>query len=133
MKKKKKIILGSILIVFLIIVIIGIIFFKNDMFKKNNKKEEVLYTAYVKINPLVKITFKNYKYKCGKKTCNDYKEEVTKVEPLNDDAKKLIKGLNVIGKRAVDVINVLCKTAKESGKTFENITIITDYNRFKKN
>lgn len=130
MKKKKKIILGSILIVFLIIVIIGIIFFKNDVFKKNNKKEEVLYTAYVKINPLVKITFKNYKYKCGKKTCNDYKEEVTKVEPLNDDAKKLVKGLNVTGERAVDVINVLCKTAKESGKTFENITIITDYNRF---
>ncbi len=129
-KNKKFIIaLGAILI--LVALLVGVIIALNT-----NKDEKVLktetHTMYVKINPLVKLTFEVSYYEClnekGEKTiCGDSTQLVTDYELINDDAKEFYKEMDFKGKDVMKVVVALCDTARDNNVGFTSLEITSDY------
>ena len=122
LKNKKYIIMLIILI--LVIIVVGTLLFKINNDDKNLKKET--YVAYVKINPLVKLTFDASYYECGNELCN-YKTEVTKIDLLNEDA-NIYESLNIENKSLSDVIASLIIIADNNSLNVNNVNITTNLN-----
>lgn len=113
--KKKNIFLGIIIVFILLGVVLGVINFRNKD-TKEIKDKKVTYLAYVKINPLVKLTISNVYHNCRGndiESCELKKSEVTKIDFLNDDAKKAYGNLVVTGKNIDDVISLLIVEANK--------------------
>jgi len=137
--KNKKIIFGIASVLILCILIIGGIFlFRNGEDSSKEKKlfKEQTYTMYVKINPLVKLTFKETYYECTtvddngkeqKSVCSDISNEVVDYTLLNDDAKEIYNSINFKGKNVLDSLILLCDTARNNNIAFENLEIVSDY------
>ena len=135
LKNKKSIIIT--LIILLIAIVGGSCFFLfgNKDNKSNNGKvlKEGEYVAYVKINPLVKLTFDASYYECTDKNgkvniCGEYTNKVTKAEYLNGDANSIYKDLDFKGKTINEVVFLLATIADENDYDIKNITITTDWN-----
>lgn len=136
MKKlsKKQIFIGvSIGIVLIIGIILGIFLFTKD--KDNEVIKETItktYTMYVSINPQVKLVFTETYQECtgddGKKyICSGVEDNVTNYELINDDAKDFYNELDFKNKSYLEVLIMLCDSARENDVAFNKIEIITDY------
>jgi uncharacterized repeat protein (TIGR02543 family) len=116
---------------------VGICFivFRN---RDNEKtKDKVLkngtFTAYIKINPLVKLTFDASYYECTNNDgtvsiCGKYTNEVTSAELLNDDANSIYKNIDFKGKSLYESILTLIETANDNGYDISNVNWTTDWN-----
>lgn len=118
----KKIIITILVIINLIAVITGILSFYNRT-KDIDKKVTKNYTAYVKINPVIKLEFKET---CINNICNE--PVVTKYESINEDAKDIyinlkIEETNTLG----EILELICKTAKDNNIVFESVDIYSDW------
>ncbi len=104
-----------------------------------NKKEytpirkEETHNMYVKINPFVKLIFKEEYYLCkgenGKEgVCGEQTNKVIGYELINDDAKTFYKNLEFTNKDVYEVLLMLCETARDNNIGFEKLEITTDSN-----
>lgn len=137
--KNKKVLISIISILVLSILIVGGIFiFKgSDKDTKENKLlKEQTYTMYVKINPLVKLTFKETYYECTstndngeeiKTICSDKEDSIMEYTLINDDAKDIYNTIDFKGKSVLDALIVLCDVARDNKVAFENLEIVSDY------
>lgn len=132
--KNKKVIIAIVIILLLVIGGVMVLLFGNH--KSEMKEDKVLkeetFTAYVKINPLVKLTFHATYYECTEddKTsiCGEYTNEVVSADLLNDDAQSIYTDLELEGLNLNDAIALLAKTAYDNEYNIENITITSDWN-----
>ena len=103
----------------------------------SNKKEETkihkeeTHSMFVKINPFVKLVFKEEYYLCkdenGKDIiCGDSTNKVIEYELINDDAKNFYKDLDFKNKDLYEVLLMLCDSARENKVGFESLEITTD-------
>ncbi|MCI5789782.1 MAG: InlB B-repeat-containing protein [Tenericutes bacterium] len=129
MKNKKYLIVIAILA---IVLVLGSIYFVgHDQREKGTLKDEV-FTAYVKINPLVKLTFKSSYYECttgnGKvDICGKYTNEVVGFEYLNDDAQTIYKDIDLKGKTLNEAITSLIIMAEENDCDVSNVNVTTNW------
>ncbi len=104
-----------------------------------NKKEdapvykEETHNMFVKINPFVKLVFKEEYYLCksenGKdEICGEQTNKVVGYELINDDAKTFYKDLEFTNKDLYEVLLMLCETARDNNIGFESLEITTDSN-----
>lgn len=126
--KNKKFIIGFIIIIIIILLLTISLLCKKDNKEDKQKLKNGTFTAYVKINPLVKLTFKSSYYECGNKICGKYTNEVTKVELLNDDATSIYKNLNLKGKSLNDSIISLILIANDNKYDVSNVSVTTNWN-----
>ncbi len=120
--------LETIILLIIIVVLISIIFvlIKNKSDNKQETKQET-YVAYVKINPLVKLTF-DVNYKCNKENkCETVDNKVTNVDLLNDDAKSIYTNLSYKDKKLEEVVASLIDIADENNKDISNVSLSSTY------
>lgn len=127
MKNKKLAIIISIAV--MIIVVASITLWL--LFKDNNKVRttENTYTAYVNINPLIKLSFK---VSCQNDDCTE--PIITDTELVNEDAKRVYKDLVLENKSLKESIQLLANTVKDNNIAFKEVHIYTNYdneNEFK--
>lgn len=128
-KKTKKIVIISIILVILLIGVFCFLWFKKDNKSDKQTLKKETYIAYVKINPLVKLTFDSVcSQENDKGVCSKYTNKVTKMELLNDDAKDVYKNLSFKGKSLDDVIASLILTAKDNDYDISNVSVTTNFN-----
>ena len=101
------------------------------LIKGNNKVRttENNYTAYVNINPLIKLSFK---VSCQNDDCTE--PIITDTELANEDAKRVYKNLVLENKSLKESIQLLASTVKDNDIAFKEIHIYTNYdneNEFK--
>lgn len=134
-KSKKFIIIGAVLLLVIILGCIFFSFFKKDISTEkpnsNPKIEIKSYSAYVSINPLIKLSFEQ---KCYKKN-----EEYTCEEPVvknyvleNDDAKKIYSDIDFTETGGIlsDVLVKIAQTARENEIVFDHVSITSDWQNF---
>ncbi len=141
-KDQKLIAIMGVIIIILAIAIIGIVL------KTNKNKDSLMYTdntpihkeethsMFVKINPFVKLVFKQEYDLCKDKTgreyiCSDETNNVIDYELINDDAKNFYKDLDFKNKNLYDALLMLCETAVDNDIVFENLEITTDSGNIK--
>lgn len=127
MKNKKLAIIIS--IVLMVIVVASTTLWL--LFKDNNKVRttENTYTAYVNINPLIKLSFK---VSCQNDDCTE--PIITDTELVNEDAKRVYKDLVLENKSLKESIQLLANTVKDNDIAFKEVHIYTNYdneNEFK--
>lgn len=126
-KNKKFVITAAVLAVIIIAVILTAVFLSRAASEKRELKEET-HTAYVKINPLVKLTFKVSYYEDGENSEKDVQStEVTAFEPINDDAKRIFENSDLNGKSLTDAIVEIAKTANDAYVSVSEIRINIDW------
>lgn len=131
--KNKRVIIILIILLFVIVMsIIWTLSFRNSKNNDVNKKlKSDEFLAYVKINPLVKLSFKSSYYECESKKgkvniCGKYSSKITKVELLNDDA-SIYENSSLDGKTLDDAISYLILTAKNNGYDISKINVTTNW------
>lgn len=125
MKKKN---IEAIILIIIILVLISIIFvlIKNKNDNKQETKQET-YIAYVKINPLVKLTI-DVNYKCDKENkCETVDNKITNVDLLNDDAKNIYSNLEYKDKSLELVVASLIDVADQNNKDISKVTVTSTY------
>lgn len=90
----------------------------------DNTKEEI-YTAYVDINPLIKL---NFKVSCDKDN-NCSNPVITDYELINEDAKTIYKDLVLKDKTLKETIELLGNTVKDNDILFKEVHIYTNYDK----
>ena len=132
MKDKLKKLLIPMIIVIVVLIIIGLVLFKfvlTNKVKNHNESNEVdtvdtNYTAYISINPLIKLTFK---VSCKNKVCSE--PLVTNYELVNDDAKEIYKDKDFLKTNGElsNVLLLIVQIARESEVSFNTVDIYSDY------
>lgn len=123
-KKNLEAIILLIIILVLILTIFVIIKNKND--NKQETKQET-YVAYVKINPLVKLTI-DVNYECNKENkCEPVDNKITNIDLLNDDAKNIYSDLEYKDKSLELVIASLIDIADQNNKDISKVTVTSTY------
>lgn len=122
MKNKKLMIIISALV--MIVAVASITLWL--IFKDNNKVKtsENTYTAYVDINPLIKLMFK---VSCQNDVCTE--PIITDTELINEDAKEIYKDLVIKDKTLKETIELLATTVKDNNITFTEIHIYSNYDK----
>lgn len=121
MKNKKLVIIISVLVMIVAIASITLwLLFKDRI---ENNKTESTFTAYVDINPLIKL---NFKVTCDKDN-NCSSPVVTDSELINEDAKTIYKDLVLKDKSLSETIELLANTVKDNDIAFKEIHIYTNY------
>lgn len=132
-QKKKLIILGALIIIF---VILALCFWPKP--KKDNTTGEIsqrnienTYSMYVRINPLVKLVYKETYEMCKKGNgleyaCSSKENTVSDYELLNEDAKSIYQNQDFKGKDLIEVLASICDTARDNNITFSSFEIISD-------
>ena len=124
--KMNKLIVIILIILVIVLSVVGLIFIKDKDTKKLETKQET-YVAYVKINPLVKLTF-DVNYKCDKENkCETVDNKVTNVDLLNDDAKSIYTNLSYKDKKLEEVVASLIDIADENNKDISNVSLSSTY------
>lgn len=131
--KNKKLIVGIIIILLILIVGASFIILNSNKTKETKVLKNETFTAYLKINPLVKLTYDVSYYECNTKNgktsiCGKYQNEVTKVELLNEDAKNIYKDIDFKGKSLDETLITLIETANDNSYDIKNITLTTNWN-----
>ncbi len=129
LKNKKTIAIISGVIILLAIGIICIVLNVNKKEDTPIHKEET-HNMFVKINPLVKLIFKEEYYLCKnddeEEICGEQSYKVSGYELINDDAKIFYKDLDFEDKDLYQVLLMLCETARDNNVGFESLEITTD-------
>lgn len=132
-QKKKLIILGTLIIIF---IILALCFWPKT--KKDNTTGQIsqrtienTYTMYVRINPLVKLVYKESYEMCKKDNgleyaCSNHESTVNNFELLNDDAQAFYQNIDFKGKELTEVLVTLCDVARDNNVAFSSFEIITD-------
>lgn len=121
MKNKKLIFIISAVVMIVAIASITLWLVFKD--KIDNNVTESIYTAYVDINPLIKL---NFKVTCDKDN-NCSIPVVTDSELINEDAKKVYKDLVLKDKTLKETIELLGNTVKNNDISFKEVHIYTNY------
>ena len=136
MKDKLKKLLIPIIIVIVVLIMIGCVLFKyvlTDKAKNEDKNNiennevntvDTNYTAYISINPLIKLTFK---VSCKDNVCSE--PLVIDYELVNDDAKEIYNDID-FSKTNGELSNVLlliAQTARDSEVEFNTVDVYSDY------
>ena len=125
--------IGLIIAIFVMLILIagGVIYFiKNKPTKKEDDNTVVnKYTAYVKINPSVRL---DYSQTCTKSEVGAYVCEEPVVDNyslINEDAETIYEDVDLFskGKTLDKVIEVICDKAKENNIDTQNIEITSDW------
>lgn len=130
--QNKKIVIGFITVVAVIAIASIIFLVVNDDHHEEKKMKESTYTMYVKINPLVKLTFQETYYECKDEDgnwdiCGESSNQVLDYDMLNDDAKDIYNTIDFKGKTVADSLVVLCDVARDNNIGFEALEITSDY------
>lgn len=127
--KNKKVIIPIIILLIISGIMLGLVLTKNN--KQEKRLEEKTYTMYVKINPLVKIEFKENYYICTEKkeekVCSDKTNIITNYKLINDDAKEIYKDINLKGLSLIDALVKIYDTARDKKLDFDTIEIVANY------
>ena len=115
MKLRSKIILSVLLVLIVVVATIFAILMPKE---KSN-----VYSAYIDINPLIKLDFK---VSCKNDKCEA--PVVVGYEFINDDAKEIYKDLVIKDKPLKETIELLATTVKDNNITFKEVHIYTNYN-----
>lgn len=115
MKLRSKIILSVLLVLITAVATIFAILMPKE---KSN-----VYSAYVDINPLIKLDFK---VSCKNDKCEA--PVVVGYEFMNDDAKEIYKDLFIKDKPLKETIELLATTVKGNNIAFKEVHIYTNYN-----
>ena len=121
MKNKKLMIIISAIVMIVAIASITLWLVFKD--KIENNKTESTFTAYVDINPLIKL---NFKVTCDKDN-NCSSPVVTESELINEDAKTIYKDLVLKDKSLSETIELLANTVKDNDIAFTEIHIYSNY------
>ena len=136
MKDKLKKLLIPIIVVIVVLIMIGCVLFKfvlTDKAKNEDKNNiennevntvDTNYTAYISINPLIKLTFK---VSCKDNVCSE--PLVIDYELVNDDAKEIYNDID-FSKTNGELSNVLlliAQTARDSEVEFNTVDVYSDY------
>ena len=128
--EKKKIIIIVLAGILSILIITGSYFIAQARLKMGTRvSKEEIHTMYVKINPLVKLTFKEKYYSCDdseEASCDRHFYRVTKYELIDENAKKIYKDLNLKDENLYQAILTLCDVAISNKIMFNEIEITTD-------
>lgn len=132
-QKKKLIILGCLIIVFVILAICVWPKPKEEKMKDELEKRTIAntYTMYVRINPLVKLVYKETYEMCKKENgfeyaCSSRESVVNNFELLNDDAREFYQELDFKGKDLLSVLVDICDIARDNKVGFSSFEIISD-------
>ena len=136
MKKRYMLCLG-ITILFIASVMFGVTVLKNlgkeyvpekpKIAEKKKEKVYKTYDMYVSINPFVKLTFKAEYETCDDSFCFTGIEEIIDYELINDDAKTVYNELNFKGMQVMDVLILLCDTARANNIAYDSVSITTNW------
>ena len=136
MKEKLKKLLIPMIIVIVVLILIGFVLFKFVLTDKDENEEknsidnnevniiDTNYTAYISINPLIKLTFK---VSCKDNVCSE--PLVTDYELVNADAKEIYNNID-FSKTNGELSNVLfliAQTARDSDIEFNIVDVYSDY------
>ena len=136
MKDKLKKLLIPMIVAIVVLIIIGCVLFNFVLTDKDKNEEknnidnnevntvDTNYTAYISINPLIKLTFK---VSCKDNVCSE--PLVTDYELVNDDAKEIYNDID-FSKTNGELNNVLlliAQTARDSEVKFNTVDIYSDY------
>lgn len=136
-KKKLVIILSAVVVIIIIGVILGILLLNDEDVPKKIKEDQVnTYTAYVSINPLIKLEFEE---KCIiTKSTNDgeVQENMTCDDPIvtdyvlvNEDAQNIYKDVDFSKTNGVlsEVLDLIAQTARDNNVVFDTVDVYSDY------
>ena len=137
-KKKLVIILSAVVVIIIIGVILGILLLNDEDVPKEIKGDKVnTYTAYVSINPLIKLEFEE---KCiitkGTNDDGEVQENMTCDDPIvtdyvlvNEDAQNIYKDVDFsnTGGALSDVLVLIAQTARDNNVVFDTVDIYSDY------
>lgn len=118
-----------IIIISFIVAIAGIIGISYLIKQKRIEDSKRTYVAYVKINPLTKVTFDIYYDECKKdyKECKKIFSKVTNIEYLNEDAKTISKRVEYEKKNLEQVIAAIIDAADIYNYDIGKVEITSDY------
>lgn len=132
--KKNKFMTILIGILLIVIIVVCVFAFSNNDKKLSGKKKlvENTYTMYVKINPTVKLIFKETYFECEndlgeKEICSSINDEVIDYELVNNDAKEIYYNTDLKGKNILNVLVTLCDVASDNKVAFNNFEVITNW------
>lgn len=100
--------------------------------KIEEKKKEISYKTYdmyISINPFVRLTFKAKYETCENSNdlCFTGEDEIIDYELINDDAKTVYESLDFKGLNVMDVLILLCDTARDNNIAYDSISITTNW------
>jgi len=126
--KNKKILISIASVLILAILISGGIFLFKENKKgteKNKQDSTSNYVAYIKINPSIKL---EYKQVCNNNKCDE--PIVLKYELVNDDAKNIFKDIDLLqnDNTLYKVIDLITETTKNSNIKFDKVEIYSNWN-----
>lgn len=135
MNKKKLIILGIVLVVIISGIITGVVLNVKKSKPTVETKEKIYktYDMYIKINPLVRLTFQVEYEECEdpvtgvKNICPINTEKVTNYELINNDAKDIYDNINFKNKSVMDSIIELCDVARANKVAYDSISVTTNW------
>ena len=90
---------------------------------ENNTSNTETHTMYVKINPLIKLTYKTV---CDEGECDFLNSIVLDYQLANDDAKNIYSEYDFNNKKLQDVLVLICDKAREEKIEFDKLEIVTD-------
>lgn len=137
-KKKLVIILSAVAVIIIIGVILGILLLNDEDVPKEIQEDQVnTYTAYVSINPLIKLEFEE---KCTiTKITNDdgeIQENMACDDPIvtdyvlvNEDAQNIYKDVDFSKTNGVlsEVLDLIAQTARDNNVVFDTVDVYSDY------
>lgn len=129
--KNKKTIILIILLAIGLISLGSYLLFKNQNSKDNLNKtpHSQYFTAYIKINPLVKFNFKAT-YECNNEeeieVCQEYSTIINEVYLLNDEAKEIYQDIDFKNKSLEEGISILINEAIDAKVSIDKILITTN-------
>lgn len=123
--KNKKFLLGIGIVITIGIAVVTILLLSKPDKPLLPETSTSEYMAYVKINPLVKL---EYKQTCRGNDCDA--PIVTDYELVNDDAKDIYKDIDIIGtnNNLLAVLHALSQTAKDNNLEFSDVQIYSNWN-----
>ena len=140
MKKNKLFIIGGIFLIILVFVFCFFISNKKGVYKnKDEQKQNIIeknYIAYVNINPLIKLEFKETcvleDTKGEDETYVCEKPVVTNYILVNEDAKNIYNNIdfNETGGNLYEVLDKIVKVARDEGVVFDKVSIKSDWSNF---
>ena len=134
-KNKKFIIVSTSTLIIILIIGSILLFNKGNIKTETNDAKDITsnYTAYIKINPSIKLEYTQTCKQVEKDSDNFDCEEpiVSNYELINDDAKNIYKDIDLLGSSQdlFKVLNLICETARENGIVFEKVDIYTDWDK----
>ncbi len=125
-------IIGIVLLIGIIVLVVFLITKKDEPTEEKNLREET-YTMFVKINPLVKLTFKETYYECQKSDgtkdiCSEVTNEVISYDLINNDAKEIYNDIDFKGMDVIESLIKLCDVARDNEIGFKSLEITTNRN-----